>query len=149
MATCAYHDEWAYNWIWLDWFRVKAPTVYAADRNSDKRESRTVSFQIKIQKHMFGSPNPWKDVDSSRIQRKTAWEDQAAAFSPIKFFFTPNKTTANGQSGQFRAMAVIKWIKKDGSAEGTAKVWPTYYTEKSPYGNSIDQDYCPGVDTDG
>jgi hypothetical protein len=149
MATCAYHDPGAGNWIWLDWFRVKAPTVYAADRNSSKRESRTVTFQFKIQKHMFGSPDPWKVVDASPIQRKTAWDDQAASFSAIKFYFTPNKTTANGQNGQFRVMAVIKWLKKDGSTEGSAKVWPSYYTKNSPYGPGTEVDYCSGVDTDG
>ena len=109
MATCAYHDPGYSNWIWLDWFRVKAPTVYAADRNSDKRESRTVTFQIKIQKHMIDSPNPWKDVASSPVQRKTAWEDQAAAFSAIKLYFTPNKTMANGQNGRFE-----RWLSSSG-----------------------------------
>jgi hypothetical protein len=149
MATCTYLDPGVGNWIWLDWFRVKAPTVYAADRNSDKRESRTISFQLKIQKHMFDSPDPWKVVASSPVQRKIAYEDQAASLSPIKFYFTPNKTTANGQKGQFRVLVVIKWLKKDGSAEGSVKVWPTYYKKNSPYGPGTEVDYCSGVDTNG
>jgi len=148
-ATCTYLDPGMGNWIWLDWFRVKAPIVYAADRNSSKRESRKITFQLKIEKHSFGSPDPWKVVDSSPTQRATAYDDQPAPLNPIKFYFTPNKTFHNGQSGQYRVMMLIKWLKNDGSVEGSVKIWPTYYKKNSPYGPGQHIDYCSAVDTNG
>jgi hypothetical protein len=150
LAGCGYHDEGYTNWIWLDWVRVPAPIVYAADRNSENDlESRRVSFQLKIQRHLFGSTDPWKVVASSPIQVKRAYENTKAPFSAIKLYFTPDKTLTNGQRGQFRAMVVLKFIKNNGVVEGTVKLWPSFYNKRSPYGDGVEENYCSGVDTNG
>ena len=154
-ATCGYAGPtWRdTNWIWFNWMRVTAPEVRAADRNSETRDRRTVSFQLKIQRNTLFSSDPWKVVKSSAIQKAPAWDDQAAALSPIKLYFTPRKTISNGQNAVFRAMVVIKWIKRDGTVEGSAKMWPSYYRENSPYHSKpypIHGDgFCSAIDTDG
>jgi hypothetical protein len=154
IATCGYAGpEGPDNWIWLNWVRVTAPTVTAADRNSATRDRRTVSFQLKIQRNTLGSGAPWSVVKSSRVQKAAAYDDQAAALSPIKLYFTPKKTIFNGQNAIFRAMVVVKWLKKDGSVEGTARIWPSYYRLNSrnystPYPTTED-DYCSAINTDG
>ena len=153
-ATCGYAGPVGPdNWIWLNWMRITAPTVTAADRNSETRDRRTVSFQLKIQRNTLFSSDPWQVVKSSAIQKAPAWDDQAAALSPIKLYFTPQKTISNGQNAVFRAMVVIKWIKRDGTVEGSAKMWPTYYRENSPYHSKpypIKGDgFCSAISTDG
>ncbi len=153
-ATCGYAGPVGpSNWIWIRWVRVTAPTVMAADRNSARRERRVVSFRLTIQRTTFGSGNPWRAVRSSKVQKAPAYDDQAAALSPIKLSYTPKHTLANGQHAIFRAMVVVKWLTKDGKVEGTAKMWPSYYRINSPYfskpyptgGNP----FCPAVSTDG
>ena len=154
-ATCGYAGPtWRdTNWIWFNWMRVTAPTVTAADRNSQTRDRRTVSFQLKIQRNTLFSSDPWKVVKSSAIQKAPAWDDEPAALSQIKLYFTPKKTISNGQNAVFRAMVVIKWIKRDGTVEGSAKLWPTYYRENSPYHSKpypLQGDgFCSAIDTDG
>ena len=153
-ATCGYDGpEAPDNWIWLNWVRVTAPSVTSADRNSATRDRRTVSFQLKIQRAVRDSGDPWRVVKSSPIQKAPAWDDQAAALSQIKLFYTPRKTTFNGQNGIFRAMVVVKWLKRDGTVEGTAKMWPSYYRLSSrnftkPYPVTPDDD-CSAINTSG
>lgn len=154
IASCGYAGPVGpSNWIWLNWVRVTAPTVRAADRNTQTRDRRTVSFQLKIQRNTFGSSDPWSVVKSSRIQKASAYDDQAAALSPIKLYFTPKKTNSNGHHAIFRAMVVVKWLKKDGSVEGTAKIWPTHYRINSPYYSkpypTRGDGYCSAVHTNG
>ena len=154
IATCGYAGPVGpSNWIWLNWVRVTAPTVRSADRNSETRDRRTVSVQLKIQRNTLGSSDPWSVVKSSHVQKATAYDDQAAALSPIKLYFTPKKTFFNGQNAIFRAMVLVKWLKKDGSVEGTAKIWPTYYRLNSPYYSkpypSTGDGYCAAIHTDG
>ena len=153
-ATCGYAGPIGPdNWIWLNWMRVTPPTVTAADRNSETRDRRTVSFQLKIQRNTLFSSDPWKVVKSSTIQKAPAWDNEEAALSPIKLSYTPRKTISNGQKAVFRAMVVIKWIKRDGTVEGSAKMWPTYYRENSTYHSKpypVQGDgFCSAIDTDG
>ena len=153
-ATCGYAGPlWRdTNWIWFNWMRVTPPEVRTADRNSETRDRRTVSFQLKIQRTTIGS-GTWQVVKSSSIQKAPAWDDQAAALSPIKLFFTPKKTTFNGQNAMFRAMVLVKWFKRDGTVEGTVKMWPSYYRLNSPHNTKpypvTPDDYCCAISTDG
>ncbi|MGI8929346.1 MAG: hypothetical protein ACR2H0_07785 [Candidatus Limnocylindrales bacterium] len=49
-ATCGYGPaEPPHDWAWLDWMKLRAPRVYAADRNAGVREQRRVSWQFKVQ----------------------------------------------------------------------------------------------------
>jgi hypothetical protein len=151
-ATCTYAgDQGPDNWIWLNWLRVKAPTVLAADRSSDHRDKRTVTFQMKIQRAKFDATDSWTDVASSKVQRATAYDDEAAPLSPIKLFFTPRKTIDNGQSAVFRTKVIIRWLKRDGSVEGSVKIWPTYYKINSPWLSQpgSNQEHCSAVSTNG
>jgi hypothetical protein len=149
-AKCVYGNEVVYsNWVWIKSFTVFAPVVRAADRNSNKRDKRRVSWQFQVQ-HARDPLLNWKVVKSSSIQYGTAYDDQAAPFTKMKVSYSPKFSLAEGQSGRFRPMIVIKWYKKDGSVEGRVKLIPSYYTFKSLYGtNNNAHDWCSTVATDG
>lgn len=149
-AKCVYGNEVVYsNWVWIKSFTVFAPVVRAADRNSNKRDKRRVSWQFKLQ-HARDPIYNWKVVKSSPIQYGTAYEDQAAPFTKMKVSYSPKFSLTEGQDGRFRPVIIIKWYKKDGSVEGRAKLIPSYYTFKSLYGtNNNAHDWCSTVATDG
>ena len=151
-GTCKYGDVVYSNWAYLEWMKIKAPHVFAADRNSDKRDHRVVSWQWKLQR-LGTNATKWKTIKESGIQKKTAYEDQQAAFTPMTInYMAVNEDPNHNVSAdvKFRGLVIIKWYKNDGSVESTVKLVPDWYKirtywDASPQGNG----YCARFNTDG
>ena len=154
-ATCKYGQVAYSNWTYFKWMQVDAPHVFAADRNSDKREKRLVTWQWKLQHEDWGDPLPnnWKTVKSSAVQKATAYEDAEAGFTPLRINYDiealdPEHQGRNGEI--FRALVVIKWFRGDGTLESTVKLTPSFYYIKSVFGNRTSgANYCSWVVTSG
>jgi hypothetical protein len=128
--------------------KVQPPQVFAADRNSDKREHRRVSWQFKIQASPGVSPQVWETVASSGKQSATAYEDAAAPFSFMQLAFNAKNLPNASENGDLmRALVVIEWYRPSGGAEGTAKLGLEYHKYKSPYGVRIGQGWCVAGDS--
>src|SRR3954451_16375351 len=86
-GTCKYGNFVYSNWSYIKWMQVRAPHVFAADRNDAKRDHRVVSWQWKLQRHAFANSTPttgWKTVATSKTQRATAYEDAQAPFTALR-----------------------------------------------------------------
>ena len=50
-------------------------------------------------------------------------------------------------------MVLVKWFKRDGTVEGTVKMWPSYYRLNSPHNTKpypvTPDEYCSAISTDG
>jgi hypothetical protein len=148
-STCKYGKQVPPNGAWFKWMTVTAPNVYAADRNSGVRDHRKVSWQFRIQVVPF-SGGSWKTVAHSSIQRATAYDDQAAPFTPMKVYWKPSRTGPNAGALKVRAMVIIKWYKPGGGIEGKVKGTIDYYLMKMPWGNfTSSQPYCQDYTTSG
>jgi hypothetical protein len=149
-GICTYGPVVYDNWAYLVSMRVKAPHVFAADRNSDKRDHRVVTWQWKLQRKKFDATT-WKTIKSSAIQKKTAYEDAQAPFTGMTINYNSEKDDMdhNGPSVVFRALVIIKWFKPDGSVESTIKLVPSYYEDRTYWAAPPNTDYCDRVDTNG
>lgn len=149
-ATCAYGQEVPPNWAWLKWMKVRAPQAFAADRNSGARDQRRVSWQFKIQRAPYDMSEPWQTVATSVVQRRTAYEDQAAAFTPIQVNYNATTSQPGSENDLLRALVILKWYRPNGSVEGTVKLAPTNYRNKSPFGvNTTGNSWCQARVTSG
>jgi len=151
-GTCGYGDpQPPYDWAWLHWMKVRAPQVYAADRKPGVRDQRHVDWRIRIQRHLFGSLDPWETVAQSHIQKALAYEDAAAPFTPIKLRYNANVNIPNNDSYVYRAFVIIRWIKFGGTVEGTVRLTPTYYRMKTPFSPPFTGggDFCGAITTEG
>ena len=151
-GTCKYGEIVYSNWAYLIWMKVKAPQVFAADRNSEMRDHRVVSWQFKLQRKRYEATT-WKTIKSSAIQRMTAYEDQAAPFTALTINYDAENEDPshdpNGPNIIFRALVIIKWYKPDNSVEGTVKLIPDYYKTKSYWNASPSSGYCTRYNTNG
>ena len=133
-AICGYErvsDEFEY----LRWMKVVAPQVWAADRNADKRDSRIVSWRFELQKDV--GPG-FSTVAKSPFVKARAYEDQPAAFGPVKVFHN-----ANAIDDGYVAQVTIRWHKNDRSIEGRVKLRLQFYGNKQHPG-TVHDGSCPG-----
>lgn len=98
----------------LQWVRVKAPGVFAADRSTE-RDHRKVSWRLHVQR--MQPSGPWTTIATSAVQKRTAYEDAAAAFSAMKVSFSSRRDQSN-----VRALLLLKWFRPDGSDEAHVKL---------------------------
>lgn len=149
-ATCAYGQEVPPNWAWLKWMKVRAPQVFAADRNSGARDQRRVSWQFKIQRAPYDMSEPWQTTASSAVQRRIAYDNQAAAFTPMQVNYNATTSQPGSDDDLLRALVILKWYRPNGSVEGTVRLAPTYYRNKSPFGvNTGGNPWCQARVTSG
>jgi hypothetical protein len=151
-GTCNYGPVVYSNWIYLVSMSVRAPHVFAADRNSDLRDHRVVTWQWKLQRGVVDdggtAVHGWTTLKSSPIQKKTAYEDQEAAFTAMSLkydAYAKQDPHHQNKRGAYRALVIVKWFKPNGSLEATVKLTPTYYKMKQPaFGYDIvgDRGYC-------
>jgi hypothetical protein len=126
---------------------VKPPVVFAADRDSNKIDHKRVRWFWKLQRAHYPN-NDWKTIATSDAQSAIAYDNQAAHFSALRI----NRNVGNPDNTDivFRALVVIKWVKADGSVEGTAKATIDWYKSKTPWGDSVGgSPFCSRVATAG
>ena len=156
-ATCQYGNFVYANWTYLKSVQVRAPHVFAADRNSAKRDHRTVTWRFNLQRHDFVYPAPatgWKTVAQSAIQKAVAYDDAQAPFTALKIDYPTRQHSAappTMDQHMYRALVVIKWYKGDGSLEATVKLAPDFYRIKTVFRDAFSNGdgYCPTVETTG
>lgn len=122
-GRCGYSAENMAGVARFRWLRVRAPQVFAADRNADQRDSRIVGWSFKIQRLQPGGA--WTNVAASSEQRARAYQDAAANLDPKKVYFH-----GTNDGSQYRALVIIKWYKPNGSVEGKVKLLVSYYGVK-------------------
>lgn len=151
-AKCSYGDVVYSNWAYLISMKVYAPHVFAADRNSEIREHRVVSWQWKLQRRAYDGTQ-WHTIKSSAIQKKTAYEDAMAPFTALKINYNAEKEDPThvdaGGSKIFRALVIIKWYKPNGSVESTVKLVPDFYAMDTYWPEQPSAGRCSRIDTDG
>jgi outer membrane protein TolC len=79
------------------------------------------------------SENVKIDLDRG-VQSAMAYENQAANFSALRIYRNVGNPAFSDTA--YRALVVIKWVKADGSVEGTAKATIDVYQGRQPWGNS-------------
>ena len=122
--------------------KVRPPEVLAADRNSDRREHRRVTWQFKIQAKLFSSKE-WQTYASSGVQSATAYEDAAAPFSALQATYNAkNIDNPTEDSIIMRALVTIKWHKNSGGVEGVVKLALGFYKYRSPFGIRTGEGWC-------
>ena len=136
-GKCGYSAENSSGEAFLRWIRVIPPQAIARDVTAG-RDSQQIKWKFKIQRSTSGGP--WKNVASSPVQTKTAYDDTPAPFKAMKVY-------ANGTSGmqRFRATVTVTWVR-NGSDEGWIKFWIEYYSVKWTVGNPeyVFSGGCPG-----
>jgi hypothetical protein len=148
-STCLFRAEDSTHHAWFKGMKVQPPTVFAADRVSELRDHRKVSWQFKIQaRDLNAADSKYKAVASSAIQRGTAYEDAAAPFSPMKMSYDARNLPFTSTSAYvIRTLLIIKWYKPGGGVEGSVKAVSTYYRYNSPFGIRTATDYCVARDS--
>jgi hypothetical protein len=146
-AVCSYGAEYPPDYAGFRWMNVKPPVVFAADRDSNKIDHKRVKWFWKLQRSHYPN-NDWKTIDTSAIQSAMAYENQAAQFSAIRIYRNVGNPDFNDVV--YRALVVIKWVKADGSVEGTAKATIDWYNRKMPWDTSVGgAPFCSQVATAG
>jgi hypothetical protein len=146
-ATCSYGAEYPPNNANFRWMKLRAPNVRAADRNSNVIDQKRVQWFWKLQRGTFNS-STWTNVATSAKQTKVAYENQAAAFTPLQINFNTGMS-AQGDT-LFRAVVTIKFLRNNGTAEGTVKATLHYFRIKSPFGTfTSSQKWCQQTTTSG
>jgi hypothetical protein len=146
-VTCKYAATTDGNHYSMTKITVQPPTVFAADRNSGKVDSRKVSWQFQIQRKQIPD-GTWKVVGGSAVQHATAKDNAAAPFTKLALSHHPK--VANDPSWVVRVQVLIKWYKPTGGVEGSVLFRPSYYRLMSPNFNSTgSQPYCQEVETNG
>jgi hypothetical protein len=128
---------------------VQPPTVKAADRDSNKIDRRTISWQFQLQRKLYPD-GTWKVIASSAVQKALATENSAASFSPLTLKHQP-KSPPYGDGWIVRVQVLIKWIKPSrGAVEGTILFRPSFYHDVSPGFDFVGGNpYCSEVQTTG
>ena len=144
LVTCKGGPEVAPDYSYMKSVKVKPPTVFAADRNSEKVDSRKVTWKFELQHTVLPSTN-WKTVKSSAVQHATAHDNLAAPFSAMTVAFKANHDSAT-TADEIRVKVTIHWLKPNGSVEGTVTFLASYYGVISGVGNfTSGQPWCQEV----
>lgn len=125
-GKCGYSPANASGYAFLRWIKVNPPLV-AARNLTGAREHQQVRFQFKIQRSNNGGP--WKNVASSPVQTKTAYDDTSAPFTAMKAYYNGTSPTED-----FRALLKISWLR-NGSTEGWVKTTTENYSVKWTVGS--------------
>ena len=148
LVTCNYGPTTDANHYFMTKITVVPPTVFAADRNSAKVDTRHVTWQFQVQrKH---SPNGhWAVVGSSAIQGGTAKDNLAAPFTALSLKHNGHHAGLD-TNWLVRIRVVIKWYKPSGAVEGTILFRPSYFWITTPDFSGVgSQPYCQEVATSG
>lgn len=124
-ARCGYKDVPASSEAFLQWIRVKPPTVYRAGTGTAPQR---VSWQVRLQRKR-PPESTWVTVASTPNQDRHATDTTPAPFSALKVFYDAAHT-----SHQYRAVAVIKWYHGV-TVSGTLQLRIQYYGVKWNVGN--------------
>lgn len=131
---CSYGPNVYSNWVYFKKMTVQPPTAKAFNRTA-KRDHQYVSWQFTIQKKKIDTPtvHHWVTLKSSALQKKLAYDNQKAAFTPliVKFNAELKDPEHNFISFAYRALVTIKWYRADGTVAGRVKLRPTYYSNSS------------------
>jgi hypothetical protein len=119
-AKCGYSAPNSAGFARLRWMRVFKPTVYAADRSAELRDTRIVGWRIKLQRQAAGTTT-WKTVANSAEQRARAYEDAAAPFTNMRVDYK-----ARNDGSKYRALVLVSWYKS-GTVEGRVKLTIDWY----------------------
>ena len=148
LVLCSYGATTDGNHYSMTKIKVQPPTVLAADRNSAKVDTRTVSWQFQIQRKNIAH-GKWKVVASSKVQKATAKDNAAAPFTALTLKHS-GKPAANDTSWIVRVKVLIKWYTPGGSVEGSVSFNPSYYTVTTPdFSFTSSQTFCQEVVTNG
>lgn len=145
-ATCRYTGEYPPNYAYFRSMKLRAPTVRAADRDSTVIDQKRVQWSWKLQRAPYPG-NTWTTVATSAKQTKVAYENQAAAFTPLQINLN---TGLSPDDTVFRAMVIIKFLRNNGTVEGTVKAVVDYYRMKNPWSTvTSSQPWCSQLTTSG
>lgn len=136
-GKCGYSDVLADNYAHLRWVKVRGPEALARDVTPGRDQQKT-SWQLRVQRQQGGGA--WKTVAKSAVQSRTAYDDQSAAFDPIKVY-------VKGSADQlWRGIVLIKWWR-NGAVEAWVKLRIEYYGVKWTVGTPdyVFTDACTGV----
>ena len=129
---CGYtQQEYPPNYAYFRWMKIRRPIVRAADRTSGQIDQRKVRWFWHLQRSTYPSGN-WTTIATSAKQTKIAYENQAAAFTPLRI--DRNVGTTHQAGVVFRALVVIQFLRPNGSVEGTANATLDWYRYNSPWG---------------
>jgi hypothetical protein len=126
-ARCGYSSRIG-DYQYLRFMRLGPPTVLAADRNSDKRDTRIAGWRFLIQR-LGTDLTTWTTVAQSPIQKARAYEDAAAPFTAMRVNYSASRPFRD-----FRAVVVINWYRPNGTVEGRARLAAQYYQLRDPSG---------------
>lgn len=130
---CGYSQQYPPNSAFFRWMKVRRPIVRAADRNAGVRDSRKVRWFWKLQRGTYPG-SAWTTVATSDKQTKIAYEDQAAAFTPLRI--DRNTGTQANELMIFRALVTIQFLKPNGAVEGTVRATLDWERRNQPWGYS-------------
>jgi hypothetical protein len=148
LVTCNYGPTIDANHYFMTNITVLPPTVYAADRNSAKVDTRHVSWKFQIQRKYYPT-GTWKVVASSAVQKATAKDNLAAPFTALTLNHDGHVAGLD-TNWTVRIQVLIKWYKPNGSVEGTILFRPSYYTYTTPDFTGVsNQHWCQEVTTSG
>jgi hypothetical protein len=138
-ARCGYGDPDSHGVAVVKWVKIMNTTYVWATDPTPGRDHQKVTWRFQIQRQR-GS-GPWKTVASSDVLSKTAYDDTPASFAPMKLYWTSNKQ----YDEHVRGRVLLKWWR-NGSVEGTVKLFIEYYSVKWTVGDPsyIYGDYCLG-----
>ena len=147
-VTCNYGPTSDDNHYFMTNIKVIAPTVFAADRDPSKVDTRKVSWQFQIQRKLYPD-GKWKVIASSAVQKGTAKDNQAAPFTALTLNHDGHHAALD-TDWLVRVQVLIKWYKPNGAVEGTVLFRPSYYTVKTPdFSGVSSQHWCQEVETSG
>ena len=148
LVTCNYGPTTDANHYFMTKITVIPPTVYAADRNSAKVDTRHVSWQFQIQRK-HDPDGHWVVVGRSAIQRGTAKDNLAAPFTALSLKHNGHHAGLD-TAWILRIQVLIKWYKPSGPVEGTVLFRPDYFWITTPDFSGVSSEpYCQEVATSG
>ena len=119
-AKCGYGPEDGGGVADFKWMKVFAPQVWARDV-SGVRDNQTVSWRVNLFRSI--DEGPWQSIRTSAWQSKNAFDDQPAAFAPIKVYYT------GSANERLQAQLTIRW-HRNGTVEGKLKLLIDLYQVK-------------------
>lgn len=148
-AKCTYGEVVYANWAYLVSMKVFAPHVFAADV-SGERDQGVVGWKWQLQWKEYDKVT-WHTIKSTGTQKRTAYDDQEAAFSAMKLNYNSEMDDPSHLGGNiiFRAKVIIKWYAPNGSVEGKVTLKPDWYETDTYWAAGPSDNYCQRVNTDG
>ena len=136
-ARCGYAPANEHDVGYFRWMKVVPPSAYAQDTTAG-RDQQKVRWFFTLQ-HSVNN-GAWQSVGSSGKRTKIAYDDAAAAFTGLKFYY-------NGEFNEkLRAIVTVQWLR-NGAVKGVVKYRIEWYSVKWDVGdpNYIYMDACDGA----